>query len=68
MNDLFTDTELECLREKYRWESELLTAPERERITAFVRGLPRSKQIQLRDCTPKIHWLSHIAWVVLNQK
>ena len=65
---LFTDVELECLREKYRWVSELLSSTDREHLTAYVRSLPRSKQIQLRDCTPKIHWISHLAFVVLNQK
>jgi len=65
---LFTDTELECLREKYRWYSDLLSESDRLLIIKFIRGLPRSKQEQLKDCTPRIHWLSHLAGVVLNNK
>jgi hypothetical protein len=65
---MYSETELECLREKYRWMSDLLSEAERLKIVAFLEGLPTSKQEQLKNCTPKIHWLSHLAGVVLQRK
>lgn len=61
---MYSETELEALREKYRWLSGLLSEEERLQIVAFIKGLPRTKQMQLRTCQPKIHWLSHLAGVV----
>lgn len=62
---MYSETELEELREKYRWYSELLSTEERLKIVAFVKSLPVSKQEQLQNCKPRIHWLSHMAFAVL---
>lgn len=65
---MYSETELNELREKYRWYSDLLGEADRLKIIDFIRGLPVSKQQQLKDCQPRIHWLSHLAGVVLQNK
>lgn len=61
---MYSETELEELREKYRWLSDLLSVDERLALVAFIKSLPLAKQEQLRVCQPRIHWLSHLAGVV----
>lgn len=60
-NELYSESELEALREHYRWVSEVLTTEERLSLVAVVKALPRSKQEQLSTCMPRVHWLSTLA-------